>query len=166
LRQEEDSQSVRLGFRYALAPHSDVIASLIYRQADLDTEFTPENRLTRKDEGYIGEVQQLFRSVYVHLIGGLGHFNADRTTEVTSLAGEIRHTNVYGYSHINAPKDVTWTIGASIDFLEGALVDRRQLESISEDYIAPGGFSDPGENADLRPDNRAHAGSRVQSVLL
>ncbi len=33
----------------------------------------------------------------------------------------IRHTNLYLYSQINIPKNVTWTLGASGDFFDGIL---------------------------------------------
>jgi hypothetical protein len=40
---------------------------------------------------------------------------------------DIRHTNIYIYPQINYPKNVTWTLGASADFFNGAFVDRDQF---------------------------------------
>jgi tetratricopeptide (TPR) repeat protein len=127
LRQQEDIHSVRVGLRHAVAPNSDVIASLMYGHGDFDTEFAPENRLARKDDGYIGEVQHLFRLERFRLISGGGYFNAERTSPITSIAEDIYHANFYLYSYINYPRDVTWTIGASIDLSVGLIVNRHQL---------------------------------------
>jgi tetratricopeptide (TPR) repeat protein len=131
LRQEERIDSFRLGLRHAFAPHSDIIASVIYRSADFETDFGPGDRLTTEDSGYLGEVQHLLRWGRFSLIGGVGHFDQDRkdvdTLFTTTEESDIRHTNIYGYSQVNYPKDVTLTIGLSADLFEGGILDRSQI---------------------------------------
>jgi outer membrane receptor protein involved in Fe transport len=132
LRQKERTHTIRLGFRHAFTPHSDLIASVIYQSADFDTNVFPGFDLTTDEDGYIGEVQHLFRSEHFHVTGGVGHFSADRKTvktfppPPTVEETDIRHTNLYVYSQIKYPKNVTWTIGGSADFFE-ATVDRDQF---------------------------------------
>jgi hypothetical protein len=51
----------------------------------------------------------------------------DPIFERTLVDDDIRHTNFYVYSLINFPKNVTWTIGGSVDFFEGRIVDKDQV---------------------------------------
>jgi tetratricopeptide (TPR) repeat protein len=134
LRQKERIDSIRLGFRHAFTPHSDIIASFIYRSADFDVSFRPGRDFISDEDGFIVEVRHLFQSERFHITSGVGHFDADRK-DVINFApsspmierAQLRHTNLYTYGQINYPKNVTWTIGGSADFLEGAIVDRDQV---------------------------------------
>jgi tetratricopeptide (TPR) repeat protein len=143
LRQEEQIDSIRLGFRHAFTPYSDLIASVIYRSGDFDTDVTSGIDLATDDDGYMVEGQHLFHSERFHVTSGVGHFNADRKTvtsmtivlpppippisSITKEEDDIRHTNLYVYSLINYPKSVTWTFGGSADFFEGGIKDRDQF---------------------------------------
>jgi tetratricopeptide (TPR) repeat protein len=135
LRQELQATSIRLGFHHTFTPHSDIIASAIYRDAQADTTLVLGGdtfaRTTTLD-GSMVEVQHLLRFERLSLISGIGYFNAD-TKEVTSffpifseIKSNIQHTNLYAYSQLNYPKHVTWTLGGSADFLDG-VVDRDQV---------------------------------------
>jgi outer membrane receptor protein involved in Fe transport len=132
LRQKERRQSIRLGFRHAFTPYSDVIASVIYQRADSDTNILPGLDFATDGDGYMAEVQHLFRSERFHVTSGVGHFSADRKDVTNSAASpkveetDSRHTNLYLYSQIDYPKNITWTIGGSADFFE-AVVDRDQF---------------------------------------
>lgn len=142
LRQEEKTRSVRLGFHHAFTPSSDLIASFIYRQGDFDTG-TSNFDAEVKDDGFMIEVQHLYRSERLDVIGGVGHFDADEDSEINTRVflpppfgviedtraskTDIRHTNLYIYTHLHYPRNVTWTIGGSADFFDGAVVDRDQF---------------------------------------
>jgi tetratricopeptide (TPR) repeat protein len=133
LRQKERTHSIRLGFRHAFTPYSDLIASVIYQSADFDTNVFPGVDFATDEDGYMAEVQHLFRSERFHVTSGVGHFSADRKDVMNFAPGpptveetDIRHTNLYVYSQIDYPKNITWTIGGSADFFE-AVVDRDQF---------------------------------------
>jgi len=133
LRQDGDIHSARAGLRHAFSPHSDLIASFIYRSGDFDTRAVAFDFATEAD-GYIAEVQHLCRSELFHVTGGVGHFDEDVDLVSTffPLPPEVEkiensHTNLYVYSHLNYPKNVTWSVGGSADFYEGALVERDQF---------------------------------------
>jgi tetratricopeptide (TPR) repeat protein len=134
-RQERQTGSVRLGLRHAFTPHSNTIASFIYEDADTETHgFLSPLRFTTdtQNKGYMTEVQHLLRYDHFSLIGGAGHFSSDRedlSRQFISLPEgspvplmpekdepNIRHTNLYIYSLIHYPQDVTWTLGGSADF--------------------------------------------------
>ncbi|MCL5023885.1 MAG: TonB-dependent receptor [Nitrospirae bacterium] len=127
-RDKEHNRSVRLGLHHSFAPGSDLVVSAIYRNANFEEAnvFGPGLDYGTKRDGFTGEIQHLFSTEIVRLISGAGHFQ-DRLE--TSLFGESttthpRHTNIYVYSLINYPKNVTWTIGGSGDFLKSAIADQ------------------------------------------
>jgi tetratricopeptide (TPR) repeat protein len=158
LRQDERLESGRFGFHHAFSPRSDLIGSFIYQDADFDSalevEFTVplppplppmlvqrDIDLKTDEEGYITEVQHLFRHRTFSLISGVGHFAADSktittittvsppptTTTSTTEESDIRHSNLYVYSLINYPETFTWTVGGSADFYEEPFVERDQI---------------------------------------
>jgi hypothetical protein len=157
LRQGERTRSIRLGFHHAFPLHSDLIASVIYKDADFDTEFETsftiplpppippievqqDFDLATDEDGFMAEVQHLFRWGQLHLTSGVGHVSGDRknvmtmttvsppppSSSITVQETDIRHTNLYLYSLINYPKNITWTLGGSGDFFEDT-VDRDQF---------------------------------------
>jgi tetratricopeptide (TPR) repeat protein len=134
LRQKESTDSIRVGLHHAFTPRSDVLVSMIYRSAQFDTHFFTGLDLTTEEDGYIAEAQYLFRSERFDLIGGVGHFSAERkdVTRVSSsppavAETDIRHPNLYAYSHLNYLPTATLTVGGSADFFDSGPVDRRQF---------------------------------------
>lgn len=127
-RDKEHERSARLGMRHSFAPGSDLLISAIYRNAyfQYGNFAGPGLDLDSKREGFIGEIQHLFGTEMVRLISGVGYFH-DRLD--SSFLGETtttfpRHWNIYLYSLVNYPKDITWTIGGSGNFLKSKLVDQ------------------------------------------
>jgi hypothetical protein len=155
LSQKTDQHSIRLGFRHAFTPHSDLIGSIISQDLDSRRDVLLKSPVATvdidvdldEDDAYLAEVRHLLRTERLYLTGGLGHFSSDRkkvttitttvplpfplppliTTTETTEETDFQHTNIYLYSLINYPKSVTWTIGGSADFFEGGLLDRDQV---------------------------------------
>ena len=166
LRQNEQIESVRIGFRHAFTPNSEIIGNINYGDSEgsakFDLDFTTTIQIlpppfppipvdgnvefdtTVEEDGYLAEVRHLFQSEMFQLTGGIGYYSADNKTEIrtTTTLGppisstdpeisteenDIRHTNLYVYSLINYPKNITWTVGGSADFLDGAIVDSDQF---------------------------------------
>ena len=142
-RLKDDTDSIRGGLRYSFSPKSDLIATLIYIDSEAkgkDSSPGASVDIKLEDDGFMAETQHLFRSHRFRLTSGVGYFDADRK-ETTSLSAvipfppfviddddvsksDIHHTNLYVYSQINYPKSLYLTLGASADFLDGAIVDR------------------------------------------
>ncbi len=141
-RGKSKNKTFRLGFHHEFTPGSDVIASVIYQDGDLDIyesldpdEYFVENKINT--DGYMAEVQHLFHSSRFSVISGLGHFNRDRKSvdtftylfldppdaDTDTYHFHTHHINLYVYSLINYPKNVTWTLGASSDFFKGGSLD-------------------------------------------
>ncbi len=153
-KQKEQNDSVRFGLHHSFTPNSELIASFIYQNTDIDTRtFDPDLTVSppftggtfdfenhRDEDGWTGEIRHMlkFWSGRFNVTGGVGRFSSERKdtlgtkTVLTSpliprvttstripLDEDFRHTNFYIYSLINFPKNMTWTIGGSVDFFEG-----------------------------------------------
>ena len=137
-RWESDFQSIRVGVRHAFSPRSELIATGIYKEADEDLSNAPAMFQTDfEDDGWMAEVQHIYQAQRLNLVWGGGYFDSDQTfTTVWPPffppdspaidATDVKHTNVYAYSYIKIPKNVTWTLGASADFFEGT-IDKDQF---------------------------------------
>jgi tetratricopeptide (TPR) repeat protein len=151
LRQDDEERTFRFGFHHAFSPGSDLIGSFIYNHLDLSAYYNPDEPTLKRfgikinnEEDYSAELQHLFSSKYIKLTSGTGHFDINRkdkitldllipegppvpikVTEVSDL--DTRHTNLYVYSQINYPKTVTFTIGGSVDFYDGADTNTNQF---------------------------------------
>jgi len=67
------SDSVRFGAHYYPAPHSDFIASFLYRDQDEELKDAPFQ--SRSSYGYVGEAQYMFRLPALKLIAGGGYYD-------------------------------------------------------------------------------------------
>ncbi len=137
LRSQEETDLVRVGLRHNLTPGSSVVGSLISQRADFRTSesFPPLGDVLFDEEvdGYIAELQHLFRAERFNIISGLGYFEGD-VEEFSNVFGtveqetsDINHTNGYVYSKIEYPRNVTWTVGLSADSFEEVLIDSDEL---------------------------------------
>lgn len=147
LRQDRRSASMRFGLRHAFSPHADLLFSHIYREEQFDSlleEGPLRVDLDTPTSGYQAEAQQILRFDRFTVQAGGGHFDATReTTAVTELAllpppfpplvfasleeVDLRHSNAYVYTLARWPSGITWTLGASGDWFDGALTERNQF---------------------------------------
>jgi Tfp pilus assembly protein PilF/opacity protein-like surface antigen len=138
LRQDDDSKTVRLGFHHEFSPGSDLIGSAMYQNDDGGVSYSlPVLNFgikTDHSNSYGAELQHLYRSERFNLISGTGFFYVNRldivTVEfpippppqkfITPDNLDTHHENLYLYSYINYPKNVTFTVGLSADFYNDA----------------------------------------------
>ena len=125
-RQEADQRSLRLGGRYSPNQRNDILGTVITSQID-SQDFDFGDIYGQEEMGYMAEIQHLFRGDRFNLISGIGFFHSDSdftdmfAGEAEPLVSEARvdHTTPYIYSYILVPENVTWTLGASMDFFDG-----------------------------------------------
>jgi tetratricopeptide (TPR) repeat protein len=115
--------------------------------ADLGIPFPPpppfiftDLGLNREEDGYTAELSHLFRSQYVNTVAGAGYFyikddlitqsevsypgNPDAgispitLDDTTKTETDIDHINLYLYSYIKPLKNLTFIVGASVDFFK------------------------------------------------
>lgn len=145
LRDQDEKSSVRIGFHHAFSPGSDLIGNFMYQHDNFKETDLPDPILRFLSDGYnadafSAELQYLFRSKYINVVGGGGYFNIDSKEQVlfvfdfppltpfpSTIPRNIDHTNLYLYSYINFLRNVTFTIGASTDFFQGGNVDKNQF---------------------------------------
>src|SRR5438094_111102 len=136
LKATAETETYRAGLRHAFSPYSIVLGSFMYQRQDTLSHDEQQPLITAIDAKSPGlralsaELQHLFRSPYLNFVSGVGHVNLNREQirifDAVFLPFPFRqrldldanHTNVYLYSYINYPKDVTFTLGASGDFFK------------------------------------------------
>jgi tetratricopeptide (TPR) repeat protein len=140
LRQKDEIKSARFGLHHAFAPNSDLIGSVIYLNGDFSWKYGPAYIGEMEEDGYMTEVQHLFRSEGLSIISGAGYFRATRETRETFLGESLPpaktgpwHTNLYVYSNSNLLRNITLTIGGSANFLKGDISG----ETIRRDQFNP-----------------------------
>ena len=140
LRTDEERDYYRFGLRHSFTPSSILLANFSYQDADSDTTVGQENlgfpvtSFDRKipTDAFSAEAQYLFRSRVVNFVSGAGYFDIDQEDNTTigtvfpppfdviqdSADLSKNHANIYIYSYINPWKNLTFTVGASGDFLD------------------------------------------------
>jgi len=136
-----ENSSYRLGLRHAFSESSIILGSFMYQHSDSGLVDSPSSVFVGlKDKfpgqkAFSGELQYLFRSTYVGVTTGVGHFNVNKKHDVildfdfTPFGGgpvtvrtltdeDDKHTDLYLYSHVNFPKNVTFTLGVSADIFK------------------------------------------------
>ncbi len=138
-RQDVDRQSIRIGGRYSPNPHNDILGTLILSELDgKDSSYIPDFDLSysleEEQTGVMAELQHLLRSEQFNLISGIGYFHSESDNVDTynifpsdTYSSRVDHTSPYLYSHIRNPANVTWTLGASMDFFDSSATDRDQF---------------------------------------
>jgi tetratricopeptide (TPR) repeat protein len=139
-RQKEETHTYRAGVRHSFLVESILLGSFMYQNQDVSVRDRPSDFFTidLKDpsKAFGSELQHLFRSQYVSVNSGIGHFNVDRELRFRILLNfpglpsfefrrdlDARHTNAYVYSYINPQSSVTYTLGASGDFFKTDDID-------------------------------------------
>jgi tetratricopeptide (TPR) repeat protein len=140
-RLDRSAGSLRLGFHQLLWPGSDLIGNFMYQKTDrkvhdvIDPLYLPYYQIKGVDKGFSSEIQHLYSTDYIKTIVGAGYFDMDSKDKSLILLlnpvpppdylslsydtpADVRHLNAYVYSYINFPKTVTWTLGASGDFVK------------------------------------------------
>ena len=144
LRDELESNTLRLGGRHAFSPDSTLLGSFIYKDSEFrgrDGDFPLGEFLDIKvpETAFSVELQHLFSSRYLNLQTGGGFFGVDSKEDatfgspgfepfrsVTDL--DLQHFNVYAYAYVNLLKNLTATLGLSFDSLSGdGDVDKDQV---------------------------------------
>jgi len=128
-RENRDFRSVRLGLHHVFSSGSDLIASVIHHNGEMGYKVTGANEVANTD-GYLAEVQHLFRSERLNIISGIGHFRENRKSEADFFGMQFTsksnpsHDNYYVYSQINPVRELSLTVGASADFFKGKVFDQ------------------------------------------
>jgi Tfp pilus assembly protein PilF len=165
LRQEDEVDSMRVGFHHTFSPGSDLIGNFTYQDGDFRlrdvTDIPPPPSPTRdiftimdEEEGRGGELQYLVSLKKVKIITGMGYFDIngnllfnddlfDLSVAPPLFLGsfpfefeiDTTHVNFYLYTYFNCTENVTFTVGGSADSFDE---DRNDgLPGSEEDQFNP-----------------------------
>lgn len=135
VRRPQDIGTGRFGFHHTISSSSDFIGSFIY--TDAETQFNspavfPALEVEVLDDGYVGELQHLWRWQLLQLTTGGGYLNGNRKITYDWSSGslnseaDLEHLYGYVYASITFPTNITWTLGLSANDFKG-FVDRNQI---------------------------------------
>jgi outer membrane receptor protein involved in Fe transport len=89
LKEENETETVRFGFRQAFSPSSVLVGNFMYQNADRSEQDQPLDILTTdlkgEDKAYSAELSYLFRSESFNLVAGGGYFKIDSQDEITTV---------------------------------------------------------------------------------
>ena len=89
LRQEDEIDSFRLGFRHSFSPNSNLIGNFSYQDGERSLSDQPDPIVTFDDQvdddGYGGELQYLHRSDRFSVLGGAGYFAIQREDVINTV---------------------------------------------------------------------------------
>jgi tetratricopeptide (TPR) repeat protein/opacity protein-like surface antigen len=147
-RNEMKTDSVRIGFKQNVTSDSMIIGTFLREYSKMtssdavyfiDTSFGFPieigllDDLRSRGNLYGAELQYLYKSEHFNVVAGGGYFRLKRKDKddfrvsfdglivdesVTATESDIGHANLYFYSRIQLPQNVTLTLGASVDAMK------------------------------------------------
>jgi Flp pilus assembly protein TadD len=130
-RQDIETHSVRLGFRQRFAPHSTLLGSYSFSDAEDDQDFGMGEEQFIQEKGHFVELRYLHNWHHVTATAGAGYFDAKQEVDIPSIPLEIgintQHINGYVYTSINYPRNVTFILGISGDSFDSLVTDQDQI---------------------------------------
>ncbi|WP_319408592.1 FecR domain-containing protein [uncultured Desulfosarcina sp.] len=154
LRQNDEIDTIRVGIRHAFSPESIILGNFAYQDGTRKEQTKDEPvlqllDLEGDDEAYSGELQYLFRSKPVKIVGGVGYFDIDTKeklttvlelfpgftiTDVVDIDAGLEHNNLYLYSYWDLIDNLTFTLGASGDFLDSETEDIKERDQFNPKF--------------------------------
>jgi Tfp pilus assembly protein PilF len=143
-REDEDSDSVRLGIRHDLSSRSSVLALLAYQSAN-PSAFSEVGgwSLAADSDVYIGELQWLYRSVGWSLTTGVRYYGASTDEAFTfafpipdppyeelysSISSSRPETlGIYAYGNFDLAENLVLTLGVAADYLDGTVYEQDEI---------------------------------------
>ena len=132
-RRSERVDTSRLGAHYSPTTQTEFIFSTIHQDKEESIK-TGAAVFNTEPEANQMELQNLFRTRHISVVAGLGHYDEDTKIEITRQGrafppqpADVRHNNIYLYSTVPFPANLSMTIGVSVDDFESELVERNQI---------------------------------------
>jgi tetratricopeptide (TPR) repeat protein len=149
-RYDRQTGTARLGYHQQLQPGSDFLASVIFQRSQerqhLENRPDPDTlevtELGAKPEGYLAEIQHLYRRPEYSITSGLGYFDANSSVRLsyeqtflgfpifgfaTTIPADIRQTNGYLYTRFVPDRRTVWTLGLSYDDYQNGSFEKSQF---------------------------------------
>ncbi len=134
---DAQTTTLRTGLNYSPKVGSNLIASFIIQDSEEVENYTEsfeimgmhlENpfKIEYESDGWLGELQYIYRRSNFNIALGGGHFNSDTDYAINQVKGNFKTTesNGYLYANLSYPSIVTWTFGASYDVKRETSMDK------------------------------------------
>ena len=123
LKENRKVATYRIGGRYDLSLNSIILGSLIYQDVKINKN-TPISQDMIDRNGYIAEMQNIYKHQYFSAITGFSHINQD-VKGASSAFGlsektfpDITSTNFYSYWLLYPTKQLSVTLGVALNFFK------------------------------------------------
>jgi tetratricopeptide (TPR) repeat protein len=143
LRIWESVDSVRLGMRRDISPRNMFLASVIQQDIDIEWGRGPAFSSTIERSGYSIDLQHLRRQGPWRITSGVTYSDQDRhevvrqtfslpfppfqTSLIDDIGYDVIEARAYSYAQFLARPQLTLTLGASIDKIEGQEIDESKI---------------------------------------
>ncbi len=143
LRQGDSTDSLRLGVRHVVSERSEILAATQFQKSDAGFNFGEAFSVSGMFETATIDAQHLFRSGNWQLVSGISSidFDVDEVTRATiplpfppfvveqvdTSAMKNSFRSAYTYAHYAVSDNLTATVGASYDALDGQSAEREAL---------------------------------------
>jgi tetratricopeptide (TPR) repeat protein len=142
-RQDETTDSLRFGIHRELNPRSQLLASILYQDADITTTFDPGFEFADKFNGYTVDVQHIYRADRWNVVSGARYVTLDQDATqtvpvflpdppfvdflTTNRKFTYEDITAYAYSNISLQASLQLTVGASATSGEGRAFEASQF---------------------------------------
>jgi tetratricopeptide (TPR) repeat protein len=130
MREEETTESIRIGLNQKIGPMSDVIFSYNKLETDYDLNWDPTYTIEVDESAYSCELGYIYSADVINANLGIGHYISDREAadifepfDPIVTTTDITQSNAYGYLQVKYPFNVNWTFGMGWDSFEGGTLD-------------------------------------------
>lgn len=129
-REQSENNILRAGLHHAFSTNSDLLMSLVYKNENKDSfDITDGTKieLPQKANGFLYELQHLFRHDLFDLTTGFGYLTQDGELDfifdenpdpIYNFPQKIENNNFYLYSDLKPASDLTINLGLSLDIFD------------------------------------------------
>ena len=144
-RQDEETDSLRLGIRHDLSTRSQVLASFLYQEADIGTGFDPGFDFADEFQGYTTELQHIYRADGWNLVTGIRYIDLDQDTTQTvpgflldpPVDGNVTTMRSFATEDITGYAYADITLAAGFDLTVGAGATSSEGRAFEADQVNP-----------------------------
>jgi tetratricopeptide (TPR) repeat protein len=125
IRTRERSESIRFGAHHAFSAQSRLLASLVYRQPDMQVADPPFFDADGESESYTAEIQHIYEGHRWRLVSGFRQIFREESAKQTSLGNldefddSFDSSSAYSYGYVDFGDAFRLDFGATADLLEG-----------------------------------------------
>jgi tetratricopeptide (TPR) repeat protein len=144
-RQDEDTDSLRLGIRHDLSNRSQLLGSILFQDADIETSFDPGFEFADEFQGYTTELQHIYRADGWNLVSGIRYIDLEQDTTQTvpgfvldpPVEGSVTTTRSFAIKDVTGYAYADIELAAGFELTVGAGATSSQGRAFKADQVNP-----------------------------